>query len=542
MLTSASARFQPMINSIQQKDQKMSGFASKATEQLTTHYHEVGLERQAAMMADISAIRIALEASAEVNKMYTSRIQQLEEENRGMKKKTPLDKAKELFHDNEKRLEPSLLAESTLEKHKMRKKKDTCEWIFELEAYKDWFSSTESGLLWVYGIGGLGKSILMSTVIEHLLEILNQDEKGSVQFLFCSKGGDAIQTVARIKRQLLFQLYRMALSAESPDVLDESNEVVSNFLGKKDSTDATQRKPEKTTEFEEAYPRLGKILGKKIFLVIDALDECTDRKDSGLLKTLLKTLADSELPLKVLICSRPESDIVDDLAGKSSIKVEDHNGPDIENTTKAGLEAIPGLSPSERALACKAIVGKAKGLFRCIDPAIEFLKKPWQRPLEKRLEELPDGLENSYLQILRQTDPDYLELLKTCLLWSIFADIKPTVAEIMDGYSGAYAEGVEGPDENPYDAMNNNLLESQIRQAGSSTFLEVTGNEVSVRHNTVKDFFQDKHAVAVPTGYCTDDLCANCQSKRSTDQHLAISDKEGHLRMAITICKAPMSC
>ena len=549
MLTSASAKFQPMIDAIRANERTMSGYASKATNQLTIHYQEVGLQQQGVglqmqqtMMADLSVIRDTLESSMEVNKIYLNQIRQLEEEKKNMKKKTPLDKAKELFEDNAKRLESTNLAEIALEKHKSRREKDTCNWIFEHEAYKNWRSSTESSLLWVSGVGGLGKSILMSNVVSALQEAFREDDGCSAQYFFCSAGDDSTRLVARIIKQLLYQLYQMALLDESSDVLDKANDVISSFLGKKDSADSKsasqQKKSEKAIGFEDAYPSLAKLLGQKIFLVVDALDECTDRKDAGILKTFQQTLSASELPLKIMICSRLEPDIVDDLVGKPEIKVEDHNGPDIEKAAKAKLEEMPGLSPAERALACKSIVGKAKGLFRCVDPAIEFLKKPWQRPLEKRLAELPDGLDNSYQQILRQTDPDYMELLKVGLTWSIFAHIKPTVAEIMDEYSCAYAEGIEGTDENPYDVMDDQLIRDQIRRAGSGTFLEVAENEVSVRHTTVKEFFLKENTAAdTPNGHCIDDLCAKCQSKKLADQPFTMSEKEGQLHMAITICE-----
>lgn len=552
MLTSASARFQPMIDGIRANEQTMSGYASKATNQLTIHYQEVGLQQQGAglqmqqtMMAEISVIRDTLESSMEVNKIYLNQILQLEEEKKSLKKKTPLDKAKELFEDNTKRLEPNNLAETALEKHKSRREKDTCNWIFELEEYSNWLSSTESSVLWVSGVGGLGKSILMSAVVNELQEAFKEDKSCSVQYFFCSAGDDSTRLVGLIKRQLLCQVYQMALSDNSSEILDKANDVISNFLGKKDSPDikqsSQQKKPEKATGFEDAYPSLAKLLGQKIFLVIDALDECTNREDAGILKTFQETLSASELPLKIMVCSRPEPDIVDDFVGKSVIKVEDHNGPDIEKAAKAKLKELPGLSSAERALACKSIVGKAKGLFRCVDPAIEFLKKPWRRPLEKRLAELPDGLDNSYQQILRQTDADYLDLLKIGLTWSIFARIKPTIAEIMDEYSCAYAEGIEGTDENPYDTMDNHLIGDQIRRAGSGTFLEVAGNEVSVRHTTVKEFFLKANTAAdAPDSHCIDDLCAKCQSKRSADKSFMISEKEGQLRMAITICETPI--
>ena len=548
MLTSASAKFQPMIDGIRANEQTMSGYASKATNQLTIHYQEVGLQKQGVglqmqqtMMADLSVIRDTLESSMEVNKIYLNQIRQLEEDKKSMKKKTPLDKAKEVFEDNAKRLEPTDAAEIALEKHKSRREKDTCNWIFELEEYKDWRSSTESSLLWVSGVAGLGKSILMSTVVDEIQRALREDQFCSAQYFFCSAGDESTRQVDRIKKQLLYQLYRMAQSDESSDILDKSNDIVTNFLGKKDSASSQpgsqQKKSEKTSGFEDAYSSLAKALDKKILLVIDALDECVDRQDAGILKTLQNTLLASDLPLKILICSRPEPDIVDDLVGKPAIKVEDHNGPDIERAAKAKLEGLPGLSSDERALACKSIVDKAKGLFRCVDPAVEFLKKPWRRPLENRLAELPDGLDNSYQQILRQTDPDYLELLNAGLTWSIFAQIKPTIAEIMDDYSRAYAEGIEGTDQNPYDTMDN-LLGDQIRRAGSGTFLEVAGNEVAVRHTTVKEFFLKANPAADGSdGHCVDDVCAKCQSKRSSDQSLIMSEKEGQLRMAITICE-----
>lgn len=549
MLTSASAKFQPMIDGIRENEKTMSGYASKATNQLTIHYQEVGLQQQGVglqmqqtMMADLSLIRDTLESSMEVNKIYLNQIRQLEEEKKSMKKKTPWDKAKELFDDNAKRLESTNAAETALQKHHSRREKDTCNWIFELAEYKSWRWSAESSLLWVQGVGGVGKSILMSTVIDRLQEAFQEDKGCSAQYFFCSAGEDSTRIATRIKKQLLHQLYQQALSDESSDLLDQSNDVISSFLGKKDSADSKpgsqQKKSEKATEFEDAYPGLAKILGKKIFLVIDALDECTDRKDDKILKTLQETLLASELPLKIIICSRPEPDIVDDLVDKPAIKVEDHNGPDIERAAKARLEELPGLSSDERALACKSIVERAKVLFRCVDPAIEFLKKPWRRPLDKRLAELPDGLDNSYQQILRQTDPDYLELLNVGLTWTIFTQIKPTVAEIMDEYSCAYAEGIEGTNENPYDSIDIHLIGDQIRRAGSGTFLEVAGNDVSVRDTTVKEFFLKANPTAgVSNGHCMDELCAQCQSRLSTDQPLTMSEKEGQLRMALTICE-----
>ena len=69
--------------------------------------------------------------------------------------------------------------------------------------------------------------------------------------------------------------------------------MISSFLGKKDSANSKpgsqQKKAEKAADFQDAYTGQAKILGKKVFPVIDALDECTDRKDAGILKTRGRT-------------------------------------------------------------------------------------------------------------------------------------------------------------------------------------------------------------------------------------------------------------
>ena len=390
--------------------------------------------------------------------------------------------------------------------------------------------------------------VLLSNVIDRLQNELKDSAECSLQYFICSAGDDATRLATRIKEQLLHQLYVLSMSQESADILEKANELIVKYLPPAETTGGSQQKKTAAFGFEDAYPSLARLLKKKIYLIIDALDECSDRKDSRFLRMLQDMLCLSAYPefgLHIIICSRPEPDVENDLADHPVIKVEYHNGPDIEHAAKLKLDCLPGLSPAERTLASAAIVKKAKGLFRCVEPAIEFLKKPLQRPLERALEKLPDGLDNSYQQIFRQTDPEYLDLLKTALHWSILGQRKPTIAEIMDDYSFAY-EQAEGSDENPYDDLDNPskpeesrlLIPDQIRAAGSSTFLDVVGNIVTTRHTTVADFFlRATTSTKQPVDTCKNILCPNCSSRTTSDRVWTLTEKEGQLRMAITICK-----
>ena len=116
----------------------------------------------------------------------------------------------------------------------------------------------------------------------------------------------------------------------------------------------------------------------------------------------------------------------------------------------------------------------------------------------------------------------------------------------MDDYSCAY-EQAEGSDENPYDHLDDptkpeesrRMIPDQIRAAGSSTFLDVSGNTVTTRHTTVAEFFlRATTSPEQPVDTCKDVLCPNCSSKVTSDRVWALTHKEGQLRMAITICKS----
>ena len=392
----------------------------------------------------------------------------------------------------------------------------------------------------------------MATMIERLQDESKNEPNTAVQYFICSSRDESTQMTAQMQNQLVYGLYVLADASDSQETLEKANKIVEKFLGSDSPAQATGSKKTDTATFKETYKELIRATEKRIHLVIDALDECKDRQSSKFLKDLKDLIATSEGPeyrLNVLLCSRPETDILEEMSESTMIKIQDHNGPDIELDAKAKLEALPGLSASERTLACEAIVKKAQGLFRCVDPAIDFLKRPWKRPLEQALEKLPDGLTNSYQQIFRQTDPQYLDLLKTALHWCILGKRKPTIAEVMDDYTCTY-EQEDGSDINPYDLLldpttsseTKLLIHNQIREAGSNTFLEVESDEqvIKIRHATVTDFFLPAESPLAPAhGHDQEHLCPECKLKVNSSLTWTLSKKEGHLRLAIIICELP---
>lgn len=573
LLSSGVAKFKSMIDGIRFCEVTMSKYAQQASQQLQIHYselslqkHNTSLENQGAIMEDLTAMKDILIENNRSKKSLDENFKELQNVMKQMKKKTPLEVAKEKFDENKAKLRPTMDSSNALERTRAMRSEGTCGWIFAIERYQEWRSSTSNSIIWIQGDGGMGKSgkliiglqctdwgispvsepaktplILMATINDRLQEEIEGQPGSAAQFFICSAKDDSTQITANIQSQLVYGLYELVSTSASLEKLEKATTIVDRYLGPDNPTQSLGMKKSATTTFAATYSSLVKVLEKRIYLVIDALDECKDRQPSKFLHSLQDLTTPSEAPessLSIMLCSRPEADLIEDLSKCSTVKIQEHNGPDIEHDARNKLEALPGLSKAERELACTIIVKKAQGLFRCVDPAIDFLKKPWRRPLEQALENLPDGLTNSYQQIFQQTDPQYLDLLKTALHWCILGKRKPTVAEIMDDYSHAYEQD-DGSDVNPYDQLEDSaasadmkrVIHNRIREAGGNTFLEVdsASQEVKVRHTTVTDFFLPANPQpTVSHGHDQDRVCQQCKRKERDSQRWNLSRKEGH--------------
>lgn len=538
------ADFQAMMDGIQTHETKMRDFAKIATDRLLVHFQKQGLRNQDAMQTDIVIVREALEANLKANDAFVRHIELLEEERKDMRRKSPYEKAREEFEENKKTLNPAMdQSDMLVDNLENRRERGTCQWIFGLDEYQKWHGSPESSMLWVSGAAGYGKSILMSTVIESLQQDSIRNGNPFVQYIFCKTGDDATQNATRILQTIVFQLY--ASSESSFSLLEKTNEVFKLGGTKRGFGQVTpQRRP---FNFEALYGALLEAISRDVYLIIDAIDECNDRREKHLLQSLRKLVKATQVKLKILICSRPEPDIANALENVLAIKCESHNESDIRTSATAEMNRFPGWTASERARACSEIVRKAGGQFRYVQIALEFLRKPLVRPYERAIKNLPDGLSGSYITSWNQTDPDYLDLLKTALTWTILAKGRVSVPVIMDAYACTYSPdaGVgEDQDDAFWAEASTNLHDSQVRIAGGS-FLEVTNSRiVSLRHTTVKDFFfKDENEKSPSSSESFETIPSpSTQSKEgptaTSGAAWAVTRKEGQLQIMRAIGKA----
>jgi hypothetical protein len=163
-------------------------------------------------------------------------------------------------------------------------------WFIDSYAFADWNERSNS-FLWLHGIPGCGKTVLSSTIIEHL-------KSGTTPFnvllyFYFDFSDTNKQTLENVLRSLVNQLYERHLNSREPlDQLWYSRKEKDNLLSKKSLGDV-----------------LLAMLSKfhNVSIVLDALDESTTRSD--VVAWLRCVLTADSFKCRIIVTARREKDI-----------------------------------------------------------------------------------------------------------------------------------------------------------------------------------------------------------------------------------------
>jgi hypothetical protein len=175
--------------------------------------------------------------------------------------------------------------------HKQRQA-DTGLWLLESIKFTEWKEGAASRL-WLYGIPGCGKTILSSTIIENLLQHCHDDIIMVTAYFYFDFNDAQKQDAELMLRSLLCQLLqRLVVIPKGVDALFSSCE-------------NGRREPSLHAVLEVTRQAVQEFT--HVYIVLDALDECTERI---VLMDLLETVAGWQLDnLHLLMTSRKERDI-----------------------------------------------------------------------------------------------------------------------------------------------------------------------------------------------------------------------------------------
>jgi hypothetical protein len=209
--------------------------------------------------------------------------------------------------------------------------KGTGQWLLESPVFISWLNNSREKSLFCHGIPGAGKSIMASIIVEHLLtKAIPQQTLGNemigIAFIYCRYSEHARQQPVHLLSAILKQLLQHVPTAAPLEWIRK--------LYEKHIKSGTR------LDFDEAIEAVRKILEsfKRIFLVIDALDECQSDTLAKLLPQLRKLQDASDL--RILATSRPHESIADEFKDDLKLQIEADSG-DVGHYLNDRLSALP---------------------------------------------------------------------------------------------------------------------------------------------------------------------------------------------------------
>ncbi|KAL4894380.1 ankyrin repeat-containing domain protein [Aspergillus ambiguus] len=305
---------------------------------------------------------------------------------------------------------------------KERRTPGTGEWLLRDESFCKWERADSSGVFWLQGSPGTGKTYLTSRVIDLFQGMLGDPPKDEgFAFFYCNKNEEDRGNARSIFRSYVRQLSTTPTSPESiqtelKDACEKARASGSNL--------SFETCRERIAESLDIYP--------KTTLVIDAFDECDPESRDLLIDALNNLLSQTKNTVKVFISSRPDPDIQALLAGSTSVSIQaSHNQADIQKFLEQELDNLAKKTSFIGRLKNKIIdklLDGCQGMFQWASLQVhQIVRCKTESSAWKRLENLPEDLEKAYDEIWEEIEsleePDKT-LAKRALIW-VMAAHKP---------------------------------------------------------------------------------------------------------------------
>jgi hypothetical protein len=209
-------------------------------------------------------------------------------------------------------------------------------WLVQDSDEFNLWKTTKDRVLWVQGLPGVGKTIMISHIIEHLKHFCEAEAKRVLTYFYFDFGTPAKQTAVSCARILLSQL--VSRSADMPGS-------IKNLYDKTCSHGSKSPGIDDLTAMLTLYANCEDV--EDLYIVLDAIDECSlkDGKRAELLEWLDQLTQKLSPKLHLCISGRPEQDICETLCSfprLTDIKMEESKiGADIETYLRYELSRRP---------------------------------------------------------------------------------------------------------------------------------------------------------------------------------------------------------
>ncbi|ESZ94302.1 hypothetical protein SBOR_5298 [Sclerotinia borealis F-4128] len=283
-------------------------------------------------------------------------------------------------------------------------------WFTESKEFQSW-ASADNSKLWVHGIPGAGKTILVASIIQEIEQ--TYDSSHGLAIFFC----DYKDTQTHDPRIILGALARQLIQIQPKQAFTQ----LKTFCAKHQMTQHTQGSAT-TEDLCEFIVELSKNF-TSTSIIVDGLDEVVE--DRAEVTRLLQSLNKPSGTIKTLFASRNEVDIQRVLVDYPSISIAARSGDlrlyvhsEIENRTKMGKLRIRDRSLKDHII--KVLTEGADGIS--------------DGDRRDALKQLPPDLPKSYDRVLERVNRSSKEnqaLVKHTLLWIVYAETPLKIKQLL---------------------------------------------------------------------------------------------------------------
>ena len=227
----------------------------------------------------------------------------------------------------------------------------TGSWLLNHSDFTSWYRNEESGILWISGKPGSGKSTLMKFLAQHLPDAVHEAVVSSFFFRFEDPHGRSHKTMLKSSLYQLFTTRPSFLPCEMVNTYSDKVQLLGSH-----GSDWEWDDSELECFLRKSLTSLDN-LGQKCFLLVDGLDECAE-EDS-----VIPFLIDMVTTPRVYVCVFSRTKPEHKGPRLRSISLEDHNAIDIQYYVASELQLHPQSDSTAITPLLREIIDKASGVF-----------------------------------------------------------------------------------------------------------------------------------------------------------------------------------
>ncbi|KAF4809179.1 Vegetative incompatibility protein HET-E-1 [Colletotrichum siamense] len=369
--------------------------------------------------------------------------------------------------------------------HLSRRYTGTNQWLLDCDKYKSWISGKSQTLL-CPGMPGAGKTIMVSVVVDDLFHRYRNDSSVGIAYVYCNLEGQERQTYY----DMLSSITKQLAQYRSP-IPDSLKALYDTHHRKK-----TSRTLEDTINVLQAVA----FSHDRVFIVIDALDECESKSRHALLSEVFRL--QKRHPTNVLATTREIPEIIESSNFKNAntlkIQASDVDVSRYISSRTPDMQSFVQRRPEIQEEIQKGILCRINGMFLLAKLLIDSLSyKTTPKAVRKALV-AASAEDNTYayfydeaLERIRVQPPARVQLANQVLSWIVFAKRPLEMNELQ------HALAMED-DEPEIEEDNIPSSEIIISSCAGLVTLDEQGGIVRLVHQTTQEFFNKRKSYLFP--------------------------------------------